>query len=58
MRKYCILTIFSCKFGRYRYARTVFGLEPKGDMFKRKIDESFREPPNVFGIVDEILIVG
>ena len=27
-------------------------------MFQRKIDESFNDMPNVFGITDDILVVG
>ena len=27
-------------------------------MFQRKIDEIFKDLPNVFGIVDDILVVG
>ena len=29
-----------------------------GNMFQRKIDELFQGLPNVFGIADDILIVG
>ena len=27
-------------------------------MFQRKIDKSFKDLPNVFGIADDILVVG
>ena len=30
----------------------------QGDMFQRKIDEVFKDLPNVFSIVDDILLVG
>ena len=31
---------------------------PAGDMFQRKIDEIFKDMPNVFGIADDILVTG
>ena len=31
---------------------------PAGDMFQRKIDEIFKDLPNVFGIAEDILVVG
>ena len=47
---------FACQFGRYRYKRLPYGAAPTGDMFQ--IDEIFKNLPNVFGIADDILIVG
>ena len=44
--------------GRYRYKRLPFGAATTGDMFQHKIDKIFRNLPNVFGIVDDILVVG
>ena len=38
--------------------RLLFGVVPAGDMFQGKIDETFKELPNVFGTAKEILIVG
>ena len=35
-----------------------FGAALAGDMFQRKIDEIFKDLPNVFGIADDILAVG
>ena len=29
-----------------------------GDMFQHKIDEIFKDMPNVFGIADDILVIG
>ena len=29
-----------------------------GDMFQRKINEIFNDIPNVFGIADDILVIG
>ena len=52
------LTTFACQFGRYRYKKFLFGEAPEGDMFQRKIDDIFKDLPGVFGIVDNILVVG
>ena len=52
------LTTFACHFGQCRYKQLSFGAAPEGDMFKRKIDEIFKDMPNVFGIADDILVVG
>ena len=41
--------------GRYRYKWLQFGVALAGDMFQRKIDEIFKNIPNVFGVVDDIL---
>ena len=49
---------FACQFGRYRYKWLPFGAAPAGDMFHRKIDEIFKDMPNVFGIVVDILVAG
>ena len=38
--------------------RLPFGLAPAGKMFESKIDEIFKDLPNVFDIADDILIVG
>ena len=35
-----------------------FGAAPTGDMFPRKIGKIFKDLPNVFGITDDILVVG
>ena len=52
------LTTFACQFGRYRYKRLPFGAAPAGDMFKHRIGEIFKDLPYVFGIMDDILVVG
>ena len=31
---------------------------PAGDIFQHKIDEIFRDMPNMFGITDNILVIG
>ena len=36
----------------------MFGVVPAGNMFQWKIDEIFNDMPNVFGITDDILVVG
>ena len=38
--------------------RLLFGATPTGDMFQSKIDEIFKNLPNVFGIANDILVVG
>ena len=55
-KKSSYLTIFACKFGRYRFNRLPFGVGPAGD--KWKANEIFKGLPNVFDIADGILIVG
>ena len=49
------LTTFAFQFGRYRYKYLPFRA---GNMFQHKIDEIFNDMPNVFGIADDILVVG
>ena len=50
--------MFACQFGRYRYKHLPFGAALADDMFQHKIDEIFNDIPNVFGIADDILVVG
>ena len=52
------LTTFACPFGRYRYKWLPFGVAPVGDMFQCKIDKIFNYIPNIFGIADDILVIG
>ena len=52
------LTTFVCPFGRYRYKCLSFGAVPVGDMFQCKINETFNDITNVFGIADDILVIG
>ena len=52
------VTTFACPFGRYRYKHLPFGTVPAGDMFQHKIDKIFNDMPNVFGITDDILVIG
>ena len=52
------LTTFTCPFGQYQYKCLPFRAAPAGDMFQHKKDEIFSDMPNVFGIVDDILVIG
>ena len=52
------LTTFACPFGQYQYKHLPFGAAPAGDMFQCKTDEIFSDMPNVFGIADNILVIG
>ena len=52
------LTTFSCPFGRYQYKHLPFRAVPAGNIFQHKIDEIFNDIPNVFGIADDILVIG
>ena len=51
-------TTFACKFGRFRFTRLLFRVAPTGDMSQRKIDKIFKGLPNIFGIADDIFIIG
>ena len=57
-RQSSYLTTFSCPFGRYQYKQLLFGAVPVGNMFQQKMDEIFNNMPNVFGIADDILVIG
>ena len=57
-KKSSYLTIFACQYGQYQHARLLFETAFAGDMFQMKIEEIFKELPNVCGIADDILIVG
>ena len=52
------LTTFTCPFGRYWYKHLPFGAVPAGNLFQHKIDKIFYDMPNVFGIADDILVIG
>ena len=49
---------FSCPFGRYSDIKLPFGTAPAGNMLQKKIDGLLNDIPNVFGIANNILIVG
>ena len=52
------LTTFACPFGQYQYKCLPFREVPVGDMSQHKIDKIFSDMPNVFGILDDILVIG
>ena len=52
------LTTFACTFGRYWYKCLPFGAVLVGNMFQCKIDKIFNDMPNIFGIADDILVIG
>ena len=52
------LTMFACPFGRYQYKHLPSVVVPVGDLFQHKTDEIFNDMPNVFGIADDILVIG
>ena len=52
------LTTFACPFGRYQYKWLPFRAVLVGDMFQCKINEIFNDMPNVYGIADDILVIG
>ena len=47
-----------CPFDRYQYKGLPLRAAPVGNMFQQKIDEVFNDMPNVFGIPDDILVIG
>ena len=52
------LTTFACLFGRYCYKHLPFEVVPAGNMYQRKINKIFNDIPIVFGIADDILVIG
>ena len=52
------LTTFSCPFARYQYKHLPLGAVPARNMFQHKIDKIFNNMPNIFGIADDILVIG
>ena len=52
------LCTFNTPFGRYRFKRLPFGVKVSQDIFQRKLDEVYKDIPNVTGIADDILVVG
>ena len=53
-----VLCTFNSPFVRYRFKRLPFGVNVSQDVFQHKLDEVFKNIPNVGGIADDILIVG
>ena len=52
------LATFTCPFGQFQYKCLTFRAVPVGNMFQCKIDEMFSDMPNMFGIADDILVIG
>ena len=52
------MTMFACLFGRYKYKHLPFDVVPVGNIFQLKIDKIFNDMLNVFGIADDILVIG
>ena len=52
------LTTFACLCGRYCYKCLPFGAALEGNMLQRKNNKIFNVIPNVFGIADDILVIG
>ena len=52
------LTMFTCPFGWYLYKHLPFGAALASNMFQCKIDQIFSDMPNIFGMTDDILVIG
>ena len=52
------LTTFSCPLGKYWHKCLPFRAVPAGNIFQCKKDKIFNDVPNVFGIADDILVIG
>ena len=57
-RKLSLLTTFTFHFARNRFTSLPFRVAPARVMFQRKIDEFLKDLSDVFGIADDIFIVG
>ena len=57
-KKPLYLTMIACHCGRCKFTRLQFAAVLAGDMFQQKIDHFFKDLPNVFGTVEDIVIVG
>ena len=57
-RKFSYLTLLASHCSSYRLTKLPLEVVPAGDLFQRKFDEIFEDLKNVFGMVDEILIIG
>ena len=53
-----LLCTFNTPFGRFKPKRLPFGVNIAQDVFQCRLDESFRDIPNVAGIADDILVCG
>ena len=46
------------RFVRYRFKRLPFGIVLSQDIFQRKLDEIYKNIPNVTGIADDVIVFG
>ena len=53
-----LLCTFNTPFGRYRFKRPPFGIVVSQDIFQRRLDDIYRNIPNVTGIADDIIVFG
>ena len=53
-----LLCTFNTPFGRYRFKRLPFGIILSQDIFQRRLDEVYKDIPNVMGIADDIVVCG
>ena len=53
-----LLCTFNTPFGRYRFKRLPFGIVVSQDIFQRKLDDVYKNMPNVTGIADDIIVFG
>ena len=51
-----LLCTFNTPFGRFRPKRLPFGIKIAQDVFQLRLDEIFKDIPNVAGITDDILV--
>ena len=53
-----LLCTFNTPFGRYRFKRLPFGIVVSQDIFQRKLDDIYKNVPNVTGIPNDIIVLG
>ena len=53
-----LLCTFNTLVGRYRFKRLPFGIVVSQDIFQRKLDDIYKNIPNVTGIADDIIVFG
>ena len=49
---------FKTLVGRYRFKRLPFLIVVSQDIFQRRLDDIYRNIPNVTGIIDDIIVFG
>ena len=53
-----LLCTFNTPFGQYRFKRLPIGIVVSQDIFQRKLDDIYKNIPNVSGIADDIIVFG